>query len=258
MDFKTILVETRDSVGLITFNRPDALNALSSEVIGELGRALDAFESDSAIGAIVITGSEKAFAAGADIKEMLQKTWPDTFVEDFITDGWERVASCRKPVIAAVAGFALGGGCEVALMCDFILADETAQFGQPEIKIGVLPGAGGSQRLTRIVGKSKAMEMCLTGRMMDAEEAERSGLVSRIVPAAELVEEAVKVAQRIASMSRPAAMLVKDAVNRAYETSLSEGIRYERRMFQSVLGTPDQYEGMSAFIEKRKPVYKRK
>jgi enoyl-CoA hydratase len=258
MDFKTILVETRDSVGLITFNRPDALNALSTEVIGELGQALDAFESDAAIGAIVITGSEKAFAAGADIKEMLEKSWPDTFVEDFITDGWERVASCRKPVIAAVAGFALGGGCEVALMCDIILAAETAQFGQPEIKIGVLPGAGGSQRLTRIVGKSKAMEMCLTGRMMDAEEAERAGLVSRIVPAAELVEEAVKIAQRIAAMSRPAAMLVKEAVNRAYETTLAEGVRYERRLFQSVLGTPDQREGMSAFIEKRKPEYKRK
>jgi enoyl-CoA hydratase len=258
MDFKTILVERRDSVGLITFNRPDALNALSTEVIGELGQALNAFETDAAIGAIVITGSEKAFAAGADIKEMLEKSWPDSFVEDFITDGWERVASCRKPVIAAVAGFALGGGCEVALMCDFILAAETAQFGQPEIKIGVLPGAGGSQRLTRIIGKSKAMEMCLTGRMMDAEEAERAGLVSRIVPAAELVEEAVKVGQRIASMSRPAAMLVKDAVNRAYETSLSEGIRYERRLFQAALGTPDQREGMSAFIEKRKPEYKRK
>ena len=258
MDFKTILVERRDSVGLITFNRPDALNELSTEVIGELGQALNAFETDAAIGAIVITGSEKAFAAGADIKEMLEKSWPDSFVEDFITDGWERVASCRKPVIAAVAGFALGGGCEVALMCDFILAAETAQFGQPEIKIGVLPGAGGSQRLTRIIGKSKAMEMCLTGRMMDAEEAERAGLVSRIVPAAELVEEAVKVGQRIASMSRPAAMLVKDAVNRAYETSLSEGIRYERRLFQAALGTPDQREGMSAFIEKRKPEYKRK
>lgn len=258
MDFKTILVETRDSVGLITFNRPDALNALSTEVIGELGQALDAFETDTAIGAIVITGSDKAFAAGADIKEMLEKSWPDTFVEDFITDGWERVASCRKPVIAAVAGFALGGGCEVALMCDFILAAETAQFGQPEIKIGVLPGAGGSQRLTRIIGKSKAMEMCLTGRMMDAEEAERAGLVSRIVPAAELVEEAVKVAQRIATMSRPAAMLVKDAVDRAYETTLAEGVRYERRLFQSVLGTPDQREGMSAFIDKRKPEYKRK
>ena len=258
MAFKTILVETRDAVGLITLNRPDALNALSQEVIGELGQALDVFEADAAIGAIVITGSEKAFAAGADIKEMHEKTWPDTFVEDFITDGWERVAACRKPVIAAVAGFALGGGCEVALMCDFILAAETAQFGQPEIKIGVLPGAGGSQRLTRIVGKSKAMEMCLTGRMMDAEEAERAGLVSRIVPAADLVEEAVKTAQKIAAMSRPAAMLVKDVVGRAYETSLSEGVRYERRMFQSVFGTPDQREGMAAFIEKRKPVFQGK
>ena len=258
MAFKTILVETRDSVGLITLNRPDALNALSQAVIDELGQALDTFEADAAIGAIVITGSEKAFAAGADIKEMHEKSWPDTFVEDFITDGWERVAACRKPVIAAVAGFALGGGCEVALMCDFILAAETAQFGQPEIKIGVLPGAGGSQRLTRIVGKSKAMEMCLTGRMMDAEEAERAGLVSRIVPAAELVEEAVKTAQKIAAMSRPAAMLVKDVVGRAYETSLSEGVRYERRMFQSVFGTPDQREGMAAFIEKRKPAFQGK
>ncbi len=258
MDFKTILVETRDNVGLITFNRPDALNALSSEVVGELVQALDAFETDAAIGAIVLTGSEKAFAAGADIKEMLAKSWPDTFVEDFITDGWERVASCRKPVIAAVAGFALGGGCEVAMMCDFILAAETAQFGQPEIKIGVLPGAGGSQRLTRLVGKSKAMEMCLTGRMMGAEEAERAGLVSRIVPAADLVEEAVKTAQRIAAMSRPAAMLVKDAVNRAYETTLAEGVRYERRMFQAMLGTPDQREGMTAFVEKRKPDFAKK
>ena len=258
MAFKTILVETRDSVGLITLNRPDALNALSQAVIDELGQALDGFEADAAIGAIVITGSDKAFAAGADIKEMHEKSWPDTFVEDFITDGWERVAACRKPVIAAVAGFALGGGCEVALMCDFILAAETAQFGQPEVKIGVLPGAGGSQRLTRIVGKSKAMEMCLTGRMMDAEEAERAGLVSRIVPAADLVEEAVKTAQKIAAMSRPATMLVKDVVGRAYETSLSEGVRYERRMFQSVFGTPDQREGMAAFIEKRKPVFQGK
>lgn len=258
MAFKTILVEARDSVGLITLNRPDALNALSQAVIDELGQALNTFEADAAIGAIVITGSEKAFAAGADIKEMHEKSWPDTFVEDFITDGWERVAECRKPVIAAVAGFALGGGCEVALMCDFILAAETAQFGQPEIKIGVLPGAGGSQRLTRIVGKSKAMEMCLTGRMMDAEEAERAGLVSRIVPAADLVEEAVKTAQKIAAMSRPAAMLVKDVVGRAYETSLSEGVRYERRMFQSVFGTPDQREGMAAFIEKRKPAFQGK
>ena len=255
MAFKTILVETRDSVGLITLNRPDALNALSQAVIDELGQALDTFEADAGIGAIVITGSEKAFAAGADIKEMHEKSWPDTFVEDFITDGWERVADCRKPVIAAVAGFALGGGCEVALMCDFILAAETAQFGQPEIKIGVLPGAGGSQRLTRIVGKSKAMEMCLTGRFMDAEEAERAGLVSRIVPAADLIEEAVKTAEAIASKSMAANMIIKESVNRAYETTLSEGVRFERRMFHACFGSQHQKEGMAAFSEKRKPEF---
>lgn len=253
MSYQTIIVETREHVGLITLNRPDALNALSSALIAELGQALDIFEADDEVGAIVLTGSDKAFAAGADIKEMQAKNWPDTFVEDFITEGWERVAQCRKPIVAAVAGFALGGGCEVALMCDFILAAETAQFGQPEIKIGVWPGAGGSQRLTRIVGKSKSMEMCLTGRMMDAEEAERAGLVSRIVPAADLVDEAVKTAQRIAVMSRPAAMMVKEVINRAYETSLSEGVRYERRMFQASFGMPDQREGMAAFVEKRKP-----
>ena len=253
MSYRTILVETRENVGLITLNRPDALNALSQELVGELGQALDIFEADDEVGAIVLTGSEKAFAAGADIKEMQAKNWPDTFVDDFITDGWERIAQCRKPIIAAVAGFALGGGCEIALMCDFILAAETAQFGQPEIKIGVWPGAGGSQRLTRIVGKSKSMDMCLTGRMMDAEEAERAGLVSRIVPAADLVDEAVKTAQQIAAMSRPAAMMVKDVVNRAYETTLSEGVRYERRMFQASFGMPDQREGMAAFVEKRKP-----
>jgi enoyl-CoA hydratase len=253
MSYRTILVETRENVGLITLNRPDALNALSQELVGELGQALDIFEADDEIGAIVLTGSEKAFAAGADIKEMQAKNWPDTFVDDFITDGWERIAQCRKPIIAAVAGFALGGGCEIALMCDFILAAETAQFGQPEIKIGVWPGAGGSQRLTRIVGKSKSMDMCLTGRMMGAEEAERAGLVSRIVPAADLVDETVKTAQQIAAMSRPAAMMVKDVVNRAYETTLSEGVRYERRMFQASFGMPDQREGMAAFVEKRKP-----
>jgi len=253
MSYETIIVETRGNVGVITLNRPQALNALSSALIAELGQALDAFERDDAIGAIVLTGSEKAFAAGADIKEMQAKSWPEAFLEDFITDGWERVAQCRKPVVAAVAGFALGGGCEIALMCDFILAAETARFGQPEIKIGVWPGAGGSQRLTRIVGKSKAMEMCLTGRMMDAEEAERAGLVSRIVPAAQLVEEAVKTAQLIAGMSPTAAMMVKDVINRAYETTLSEGVRYERRMFQASFGTPGQREGMAAFVEKRKP-----
>jgi enoyl-CoA hydratase len=257
MAYETIMVETRGNVGLITLNRPKALNALSDALIRELGRALDDCESDPAIGAIVITGSEKAFAAGADIKEMQAKTWPDTFVADFITDGWERVAQCRKPIIAAVAGFALGGGCEIAMMCDFILAADNAQFGQPEIRIGVTPGAGGSQRLTHAVGKAKAMEMCLTGRMMGADEAERAGLVSRIVPAAELVAEAVKTAQTIAEMSRPAAMMVKEAVNRAFETGLSEGVRFERRLFQATFGTPDQREGMAAFVEKRKPAYRK-
>lgn len=253
MSYQTIIVETRENVGLITLNRPDALNAISQELVKEVGQALDMFEADDEVGALVLTGSEKAFAAGADIKEMQAMSWPQTFVDDFITDGWERVAGCRKPIIAAVAGFALGGGCEFALMCDFILAAETAQFGQPEIKIGVWPGAGGSQRLTRIVGKSKSMEMCLTGRMMGAEEAERAGLVSRIVPAADLVGEAVKTAQLIATMSRPASMMVKDVVNRAYETTLSEGVRYERRMFQASFAMPDQREGMAAFVEKRKP-----
>jgi len=257
MAYENIIVETRGNVGLITLNRPKALNALSDALIREIGRALDDYEADPAIGAIVITGNEKAFAAGADIKEMQAKTWPDTYVADFITDGWERVAQCRKPVIAAVAGFALGGGCEVAMMCDFILAADNAQFGQPEIKIGVTPGAGGSQRLTRAVGKAKSMEMCLTGRMMGAEEAERSGLVSRIVPAAELVAEAVKTAQTIADMSRPAAMMVKEAVNRAFEATLSEGVRFERRLFQSTFGSPDQREGMAAFVEKRKPAYRK-
>jgi enoyl-CoA hydratase len=258
MSYRTIIVESHENVGLIRLNRPDALNALSQELIKELGAALDIFEADDEIGALVLTGSDKAFAAGADIKEMQSKTWPEAFVEDFITDGWERVAECRKPVIAAVAGFALGGGCEIAMMCDFILAAETARFGQPEVKIGVWPGAGGSQRLTRLVGKSKSMEMCLTGRMMDAEEAERVGLVSRIVPAEDLVEDALKTAQQIAQMSRPAAMMIKDLVNRAYETTLSEGVRYERRLFQASFGTPDQREGMAAFVEKRKPDFGRK
>lgn len=253
MSYRTIIVETRGNVGLITLNRPDSLNALSQALIAELGQALDIFEADDEVGAIVLTGSDKAFAAGADIKEMQSKSWPDTFLDDFITDGWERVAQCRKPIIAAVAGFALGGGCEIALMCDFILAAETAQFGQPEIKIGVWPGAGGSQRLTRIIGKSKSMDMCLTGRMMDADEAERAGLVSRIIPTADLVDQAVKTAQQIATMSRSATMMVKDVVNRAYETTLSEGVRYERRMFQASFGMPDQREGMAAFVEKRKP-----
>jgi len=255
MSYETIIIEIRGNVGLITFNRPDSLNALSTVLVGELADALRVMEKNDEIGAIVLTGSDKAFAAGADIKEMQSNTWPTTFSEDFITDGWEQVAMCRKPVIAAVAGFALGGGCEIAMMCDFILAAETAQFGQPEIKIGVCPGAGGSQRLTRLVGKSKSMEMCLTGRMMDAEEADKAGLISRIVPKAKLVDEAVSTAQKIAGMSRSATMMVKDVVNRAYETTLSEGVRYERRMFQASFGTPDQREGMEAFVEKRKPQF---
>ncbi|MBL8837903.1 MAG: enoyl-CoA hydratase [Alphaproteobacteria bacterium] len=252
MAYENILVETRGNVGLITLNRPKALNALSAGLIADLGHALDAFEADANVGAIVLTGSERAFAAGADIKEMKDKSYMDCYLEDFITSGWERITTCRKPVIAAVAGVALGGGCEVAMMCDFILAADNAKFGQPEIKLGTMPGAGGSQRLPRYVGKSKAMELCLTGRLMDAAEAERCGLVSRIVPAAELVKEAVATAQQIAEMSRPIAMLVKESVNRAFETTLSEGVRFERRLFHSTFATEDQKEGMAAFTDKRK------
>jgi len=255
MSYTAILVETRDAVGLITLNRPAALNALNATLIGELNAALDGFEADAAIGCIVITGSDKAFAAGADIKEMQSKDYMDAYLGDFITD-WERVSHCRKPVVAAVAGFALGGGCELAMMCDLIIAADSAKFGQPEIKLGVMPGAGGTQRLTRFVGKSKAMEMVLTGRLMDAAEAERSGLVSRVVPAAALVEEALKVAARIAAMSRPVAMMAKEAVNRAYETTLAEGVRFERRLFQSMFAIADQKEGMQAFIDKRPPVFR--
>ena len=253
MAYENIIVETRGNVGLITLNRPEALNALSSPLMAELTEALDAFEADDAIGAMVLTGSEKAFAAGADIKEMRDKTWMEAYREDFITAGWERLTRTRKPVIAAVAGFALGGGCEVAMMCDFILAADSARFGQPEVNLGIPPGAGGTQRLTRFVGKSKAMEMCLTGRFMDADEAERSGLVSRVVPAAELIDEAVKTAQAIAEKSLNANMIIKESVNRAYETTLSEGVRFERRMFHASFGTDQQKEGMAAFVEKRKP-----
>jgi enoyl-CoA hydratase len=253
--YETILVETRGRVALVTLNRPQALNALNSTLIGELNAALDGFERDPAVGCIVITGSEKAFAAGADIKEMQDKTYPDTYLEDFIT-AWDRVGARRKPMIAAVAGFALGGGCELAMMCDFILAADTAKFGQPEIKLGVMPGAGGTQRLTRFVGKSKAMEMCLTGRMMDAAEAERAGLVSRIVPAADLVAEAVKTGEQIAAMSMPIVMMTKESVNRSYETTLAEGIRFERRVFHAMFATADQKEGMAAFVAKAKPAFK--
>lgn len=252
MVYENILVETRGAVGIIRLNRPKALNALCAALIAELGQALDLFEADDAIGAVVLTGSEKAFAAGADIKEMQPKSFMDVYLADFITRGWERITTCRKPIIAAVSGYALGGGCEVALMCDFVLAADTAKFGQPEIGIGTMPGAGGTQRLARFVGKSKAMDMCLTARMMDAAEAERCGLVSRVVPAAELIEEAVKTAAHIASMSRPVVLMIKEAVNRAFETTLAEGIRFERRLFHSTFALEDQKEGMAAFIEKRK------
>jgi len=256
MSNKFILVEKRGAVGLIILNRPEALNALCAGLIEELAGALDDMEADEAIGCIVVTGSEKAFAAGADIKEMQAKSYMDMYLSDFITKGWERVTVCRKPIVAAVAGYALGGGCEMAMMCDFILAADTAKFGQPEITIGTIPGSGGTQRLTRFVGKSKAMEMILTGRMMGAAEAERSGLVSRVVPAGNLVQEAVATAAKVAGMSRPATMLAKEAVNRAYETSLAEGVRFERRLFHSTFATEDQKEGMAAFSEKRKPVFR--
>ncbi len=250
MNTANILVETHGRVGLIRLNRPQALNALNAALIEELNSALEGFESNAAIGAVVITGSDKAFAAGADIKEMQAKSFVDAYLQNFIVR-WENVAAARKPVIAAVAGFALGGGCELAMMCDFILAAETAKFGQPEIKLGVIPGAGGTQRLTRFIGKSKAMDMVLTGRMMDAAEAERCGLVSRIVPAAELVDEALKTADIIASHSLASTLMAKECVNRAYETTLGEGIRFERRAFHSLFATQDQKEGMQAFIDKR-------
>jgi enoyl-CoA hydratase len=255
MAYSNIMVETKGKVGLVTLNRPNALNALNGALIGEMSEALDAFEADDAIGCIVITGSAKAFAAGADIKEMQTKTYMQAYKEDFI-GSWDRVARCRKPVIAAVAGFALGGGCEVAMMCDFIIAADTAKFGQPEIKLGVMPGAGGTQRLARFVGKSKAMDLCLTGRMMDAAEAERCGLVSRVVAADKLLEEALKAADTIASMSLPAAMMTKESINRSFETTLGEGIRFERRVFHAMFATDDQKEGMAAFVEKRPAKFK--
>jgi enoyl-CoA hydratase len=249
-------VEKRGPVGLIALNRPKALNALCKALIVDLGAALDDMEADDAIGCVVLTGSDKAFAAGADIKEMASRTYMDVYLNDFITIGWERVTTCRKPIIAAVAGYALGGGCEMAMMCDFILAADNAKFGQPEILLGTIPGAGGTQRLTRFVGKSKAMEMVLTGRQIDAAEAERCGLVSRIVPLAELVPEAIKTAEKIASLSRPMVMIAKECVNRSYETTLAEGVRFERRVFHSTFATDDQKEGMAAFIDKRKAAFK--
>ena len=255
MTYENILVEIHDRVALVRLNRPKALNALCTPLMDELNAALLGFDKDPNIGCIVLTGSEKAFAAGADIKEMQPKTYMSAYIEDFITS-WEGVGNRRKPIIAAVAGYALGGGCELAMMCDFILAADNAKFGQPEITLGVVPGAGGTQRLTRYVGKSKAMELCLTGRMMDAAEAERSGLVSRVVPAADLIDEAMKTAKKIAALSMPVVMLAKDCVNRAFETTLTEGVRFERRVFHSVFGTEDQKEGMQAFIDKRAPAFK--
>ena len=251
MAYEMILVETRGRVGLVTLNRPKALNALCDQLMTELGQAMAAFDADPAIGAIVLTGSEKAFAAGADIKEMKVRTYPDVYKEDFIGKRWEAVLTIQKPVIAAVAGFALGGGCELAMMCDMIIAADTAKFGQPEINLGIIPGAGGSQRLTRVVGKSKAMDMILTGRMMDAAEAERSNLVCRVVPAADLVAEALKMGEKIASLSAPSVAMAKEAVNAAHEMTLREGVRFERRLFYSLFSTEDQKEGMSAFVEKR-------
>ncbi|WP_438345348.1 enoyl-CoA hydratase [Methylorubrum populi] len=252
MSYETILTEARGRVLLITLNRPKALNAINRQLTAELIDATTRADADPGIGCIVVTGSERAFAAGADVKEMQAASYADMFAGDRFAD-WERFTALRTPVIAAVAGFALGGGCELAMMCDFILAADTAQFGQPEIKLGIMPGIGGSQRLTRFVGKSKAMEMCLTGRTMDAAEAERAGLVSRVVPAAELVAEAMKAAETIAAMSLPIAMMTKEAVNRAYETTLAEGVRFERRVFHAMFATEDQKEGMAAFVEKRPP-----
>ena len=250
-----ILAETHGRVGLIRLNRPEALNALCDQLTRELGAQLLAFDADPAVGAIVVTGSDRAFAAGADIKEMRDRTYPAVFLDDFIGATWETVLRVRKPVIAAVNGFALGGGCEFAMMCDLIVCGDTAKFGQPEINLGVIPGAGGSQRMARFIGKSKAMDLCLTGRMMDAAEAERCGLVSQVFPAAELVDKALAIGAKIASQSPVAAAMAKRAVNVAFETTLTEGVRAERAMFLSLFGTPDQREGMAAFVEKRKPVF---
>lgn len=255
MAYETILVEKKGRVGLITLNRPKALNALNTDVMNEVTSAARDFDNDAKIGAIVITGSEKAFAAGADIKQMKDLSYIEAYNQDFF-EGWSALARTRKPVIAAVAGYALGGGCELAMMCDFIIAADTARFGQPEITLGVMPGMGGSQRLTQAVGKAKAMDMCLTGRMMDAEEAERSGLVSRVVPAGELMEETLRAAEKIASFSLPATMMVKEAVNRSFEVPLEEGLRFERRVFHSMFALEDQSEGMAAFVEKRSANFK--
>ena len=255
MAYQNIIVETKGRVGIIRLNRLPALNALSPALVAELSQAIDAFEADDAIGCLLITGNDKAFAAGADIKEMAEKSFFNAFMGNFAAD-WDRAARARKPIVAAVAGFALGGGCELAMHCDVVIAADNAKFGQPEIKLGVIPGIGGTQRLTRAVGKAKAMDLILTGRMMDAAEAERSGLVARVVPAANLADEARKVAETIAGMSLPSVLAAKEAVNRAFETPLAEGVLFERRVFHSLFATEDQKEGMRAFVEKRKPEWK--
>lgn len=251
MEFENILVRSQQRVGIIELNRPQALNALNDALVDEVGIALDRFEADDGIGAIVITGSEKAFAAGADIGAMASFSYMDAYKGDYITRNWERVKTCRKPVIAAVAGYALGGGCELAMMCDMIFAADSARFGQPEIKLGILPGAGGTQRLPRAVGKAKAMDMCLTARMMNAEEAERSGLVARVIPADRLMEETLAAAQTIAGFSLPVVMMIKESVNRAFESGLQEGLLFERRTFHAAFALADQKEGMEAFVAKR-------
>jgi enoyl-CoA hydratase len=255
MPYETILVEQRDRVGLVTLNRPRMLNALNDQLMDELGEALVAFDADDGIGAIVITGSEKAFAAGADIVAMSQLSYMDAYKSDYITRNWEAIRRIRKPLIAAVAGYALGGGCELAMMCDLLIAAENARFGQPEVKLGITPGAGGTQRLPRAVGKAKAMDLCLSGRMMDAAEAERAGLVSRVVPTDRLLDEALSAAQSIASYSLPSVMLIKELINRTDEAPLTDGLLFERRVFHSLFSTQDQKEGMAAFLEKRAPVF---
>jgi enoyl-CoA hydratase len=256
MTYENILVERRDRVGLVTLNRPKALNALNDALMDEVGDALKAFDADARIGVMIVTGSDKAFAAGADIGAMSKFSYMDAYKGDYITRNWETVRTIRKPIIAAVAGFALGGGCELAMMCDIVIAADTAKFGQPEIKLGIMPGAGGTQRLPRAISKAKAMDLCLTARFMDATEAERAGLVSRVVPADKLLDEAFAAAVTIAEFSLPAVMMVKESINQAYETSLAQGVHFERRLFHSLFATEDQKEGMAAFVEKRKPAFK--
>jgi len=256
MTEKNVLTETRENVIIATLNRPDALNALNDQLMDDLSLIVDEYEKNNDLKCLILTGSEKAFAAGADIKQMQPKSYMDVYKEDFITRNWERISRCRKPTIAAVSGYALGGGCELAMMCDFMVASENAKFGQPEINLGVSPGAGGTQRLTRFIGKSKSMDMCLTGRMMDAAEAESIGLVSRVLPSENFIDEVTKIASEVAKKSLVATMMTKEMVNRAYETTLSEGVRFERRLFHSMFATKDKAEGMAAFVEKRKPNFK--